>query len=191
MASFGVSAAGNIAGNVASTALSIATSLGLGVRIDPALADSFMVEIDGLLVAGFIEVTGLEARMRLQAISEGGQNQYTEQRVNGFDSNSKLVLKRGITTADMLWMWHNDVVSGKITRRDGSIVLMTKDLTEMWRWNFKQAFPVNWIGPAFRADQSAVALESIELVHRGISKDMGLSASVSLSAGISAAAKLF
>jgi phage tail-like protein len=67
---------------------------------------------------------------------------------------------------------------------------MTKDLTEMWRWNFKEAFPVKWVGPAFHGDQSAVAFESIELVHRGLSLDMGITASLSLSAGISAAGSL-
>jgi phage tail-like protein len=178
-------------GAAASIGLSIATSMGLGIRIDPAMAHSFMVEIDGLFVAGFTEVSGLESHMSLEPILEGGQNQWQEQRVNGLTYSKPLVLKRGITTADMLWMWHNDVVSGKIVRRNGSVVLMTKDLTEMWRWNFKDAFPISWIGPSFRADQSAVAFESIELVHRGISKDMGLSASISLSAGISAAGGLF
>ena len=183
MGSFDVGAAASIAG-------SIATSLGLGIRIDPALAHSFMVEIEGLLVGGFSEVSGLESRLNLEPIPEGGQNQYQEQVVSGA-TFPKLVLKRGITTADMLWLWYNDVMAGKVVRRNGSIMLMTRDLAELWRWNFTQAFPVSWIGPAFHADQNAVAFESIELVHRGISKDMGLSASISLSAGISVAGSLF
>jgi phage tail-like protein len=177
MGSFGVAAA-------ASIAVGIASSMGLGIRIDPALAHSFMVEIDGLLVGGFSEVSGLESHVTLEPIPEGGQNQYQKHVVNGV-TFPNLLLKRGITTADMLWLWYNDVVAGKITRRNGSIVLMTKDLAELWRWNFKAAFPVSWIGPAFHADQNAVAFESIELVHEGISKDMGVSASISLSASAS------
>jgi phage tail-like protein len=176
-------------GAAASFALGIAASVGLGTRIDPAMAHSFTVEIEGLLVAGFTEVSGLDSQMSLETIAEGGQNQFQEQRASGLKFPN-LVLKRGLTTADMLWAWHNDVVAGKVVRRNGSIVLMTQDLTEMWRWNFKEAFPVRWTGPAFRADQSAVAFESIELVHRGISKDMGISASISLSAGISVTAGL-
>jgi len=182
MASFDVGAMASVVG-------SVAASMGLGIRIDPAFAHSFMVEIEGLFVAGFTEVSGLESRLNLETIAEGGQNQYQEQRVNGLIF-PKLVLKRGMTTANMLWMWHNDVISGKIERRNGSIVLMTKDLTEMWRWNFKEAFPVSWIGPAFRGDQSAVAFEAIELVHRGLNLDKGITASISLSAGISAAGSL-
>jgi phage tail-like protein len=174
---------------IAGAAASSAPSTGPGVPIDPALAHSFMVEIEGLFVAGFTEVSGLESRMALETIIEGGQNRYQEQRASGL-TFPRLVLKRGITTTDMLWNWHNDVVTGTVVRRNGSVVLMTKDFTELWRWNFKDAIPVSWIGPVFRADQSAVAFETIELVHRGISKDIGASASLSLSAGISDAGSL-
>ncbi len=170
-----------------STGMSVAKSFGLGIRIDPALAHRFSVEIDGLIVGGFTEVNGLSATMKPVPVSEGGQNAFTEQR-RGPVSFPSLVLKRGITTADMLWLWHQDVLNGNITRRNGSIVLLTEDITELWRWNFQAAYPISWTGPSFHADQAAVAFESIELVHRGISKDMGIGP-VSLSnvsAGISA-----
>ncbi|HEX5283586.1 MAG TPA: phage tail protein [Bryocella sp.] len=162
----------NAAMGVASTAMSVAGALGLLPRIDPALAHSFTVEIDGIIVGGFSEVTGLTMKTDVWPVPQGGQNRYTEQRING-SKFENLVLKRGITTADMLWLWHRDVMTGKIERHSGSIVLMTKDLAELWRWNFRDAFPVKWIGPGLRADQSAVAVEQIELVHRGISKDAG------------------
>jgi len=170
-----------------STGLSVAKSFGLGIRIDPALAHRFSVEIDGLIVGGFTEVSGLTATIAPFKVNEGGQNAFTEQR-RGPVSFPNLVLKRGMTTADMLWLWHQDVLNGNITRRNGSIVLLTEDITEMWRWNFHGAYPVTWTGPSFHADQAQVAFESIELVHRGISKDMGIGpVSLSnISAGISA-----
>jgi len=167
---------------VASTAISIASSLGLGMRIDPALAHSFSVEIDGLIVGGFTEVSGLNASVQMVNIPDGGQNQYIEQRI-GSTRYPTLVLKRGITTSDMLWMWHRNVMSGTIRRRNGSVVLMTKNLLELWRWNFREAYPIAWNGPNLHADAGAVALESIELVHRGITKD--LSATGLMTAGVS------
>jgi phage tail-like protein len=170
-----------------STGLSIAKSFGLGVRIDPAMAHRFSVEIDGLIVGGFTEVSGLTATIKPVQIPEGGQNSFTEQR-RGQLTFPNLVLKRGITTADMLWLWHQDVLSGKITRRNGSIVLLTEDIAELWRWDFHDAYPVVWTGPSFHADQALVAFESIELVHRGITKDMGIGpvSVANISAGISA-----
>jgi phage tail-like protein len=176
---------------VAGTAMSIASSLGLGARLDPELAHSFTVEIDGLIVGGFAEVSGLNAKVETVKIPNGGQNSYEEQRINGA-KYPNLILKRGLTTADMLWLWYGDVVTGKIERHNGSIVLMTKDLLELWRWDFRDAYPVSWTGPSLKADQSVVAFESIELVHRGLSKDLGPfgspsagSVSVGLTAGAS------
>ncbi len=165
----------------------IAASLGLGNRIDPAMAHHFEVEIDGLLVGGFTEVSGLQAEIKTFPVPEGGQNDYEETRVAGV-KHTRLVLKRGLTTADMLWLWHSDAIAGKITRRNGSIVLMTSNLLEMWRWNFKEAYPVKWTGPVFNAGQSAVAIESIELVHRGISKDLNVTGMAM--GGVSALASL-
>ena len=39
----------------------------------------------------------------------------------------------------------------------------------MW-WDFKEAYPVKYTGPDFRADSGAVAFESVELAHRGLSR---------------------
>jgi phage tail-like protein len=35
-------------------------------------------------------------------------------------------------------------------------------------WQFRRAFPVKWSGPALNAQQGAVAIESVELVHEGL-----------------------
>ena len=39
----------------------------------------------------------------------------------------------------------------------------------MW-WDVAARYPVSWNGPEFRADANSVAVESVELVHRGITK---------------------
>ena len=60
----------------------------------------------------------------------------------------------------------------------------------MW-WDFKQAYPVKWSGPDLKADSPAVAVETIELVHRGISKPELSSAASLLHAGLGAALDIF
>jgi len=42
-------------------------------------------------------------------------------------------------------------------------------LPVMW-WDFADAFPVKWTGPMLNASSSAVAVESFELRHRGLSR---------------------
>jgi phage tail-like protein len=40
---------------------------------------------------------------------------------------------------------------------------------EKWRWRFTLAYPVKWSGPELKADGNDVEVESLELVHEGIS----------------------
>ena len=49
------------------------------------------------------------------------------------------------------------------------MVLWSADLNPMMMWSFRNAFPVRWSGPNFKADDSSVAFEEIEFVHHGFS----------------------
>jgi phage tail-like protein len=41
---------------------------------------------------------------------------------------------------------------------------------EKWHWTFEDAYPVKWVGPDFKAKDNAAAVETLELVHKGIKK---------------------
>jgi phage tail-like protein len=47
-------------------------------------------------------------------------------------------------------------------------VLLDSRGEERWRWNFVGAYPVRWSGPELRAATGAVAVETLELAHRGL-----------------------
>jgi phage tail-like protein len=141
----------------------------VGERNDPYASFRFLVEIDGLVVAGFSEVSGLQAETQIEDYREGGVNDYVH-KLPKETTYQNIILKRGITDSDVLWKWHQDVVSGKIERRSGYIVLLDSEGSETWRWNFIDAYPAKWNGPDLRAESDGVALESIELVHNGIKK---------------------
>jgi phage tail-like protein len=138
-------------------------------RTDPYLNCSFLVEIRGLVVAGFSEVSGLQADTQTEDYREGGVNDFVHKLPKETTYNN-ITLKRGITDSDVLWKWHQDVVSGKVERKSVYLVLLDSERNEKWRWNLVDAYPVKWVGPDFKADSSAVALESLELVHNGIQK---------------------
>jgi len=48
----------------------------LGIRNDPYMAFNFLVEIEGLVVGGFTEVTGLQIETVVETYREGGLNEY-------------------------------------------------------------------------------------------------------------------
>ncbi len=159
----------------------------LGIRNDPYAAFNFQVEIEGLIIGGFTEVGGLQVETAVEDYQEGGQNEYVHKLPGPARYPSNLTLKRGLTDIDTFWRWHRKVIAGTITRKNGSIYLLDRQrLPAMW-WDFKQAYPVKWSGPDFKADSNAVAVETIELVHRGISKPFLSSALSALRGGLSAA----
>lgn len=156
----------------------------LGFRSDPYLGCNFFVEIQGLLVGGFSEVSGLESQVEFDEIEEGGRNGYTHKLPTRVKYSQNLVLTHGLTNIDLLWSWYNDVTQGIVERKNGTIFLLdNRRIPAMW-WDFKDAYPVSWSGPQFQADSGAVAVETVELVHRGITKP---AASRAWSAGRAAA----
>ena len=158
-----------------------------GIRNDPYTAFNFFVEIGGLIVGGFTEVSGLQVETAVEDYQEGGQNGYVHKLPGPARYPSNLVLKRGLTDIETFWRWHQDVIAGKISRRNGTVYLLDRlGVPAMW-WNFKEAYPVKWSGPDLKSDSPAVAVETIELVHRGISKPVLSSVVSALRGGLGAA----
>jgi phage tail-like protein len=136
---------------------------------DPYVGFLFRVEILGLQVGGFSQVSGLEREVQTEDFREGGLNDYTH-KLATVTKYQNLSLKRGIADATELWRWHQDVVNGKIEKRQINIVLTDPLGQEKWRWVFEKAYPVKWSGAEFNASSNAVFVESVEFVHNGIKR---------------------
>ena len=149
-------------------AVSLVSNL-LGVRLDPYQSCHFLVEVEGILVGGFSECSGLQVEIEYLDYREGGVNDYVH-RLWGPTKYPPLTFKHGITPIDGLWSWHQDVTKGQIKRRNGTIYLLNRQGIPVIWWNFKDAYPTKWTGPDLRADASTVAFESVELAHRGLSR---------------------
>jgi len=137
---------------------------------DPYLDFRFLLEIEGLIRGGFSEVSGLQVETEIEDYQEGGVNNFVHKLLKSTKYPTNLVLKRGITDSDVLWKWHQDIVSGKIEPKNIFIIILDYEGQEMLQWEFKKAYPVKWTGPDFKADGNNVAIETLELVHRGMQK---------------------
>lgn len=152
-------------------AFAVTTNL-LGIRLDPYQVFNFFIEIDGLLVGGFSECSGLQVEVEVENYPEGGVNDY----IHHFKGRAKyppLVLKHGLSLMEGLWSWHQDVIQGEFERHNGTIYLLNRMHIPVLWWDFKEAFPTKWTGPDLRADSGNVAFESVELVHKGLSRPQG------------------
>lgn len=136
---------------------------------DPIMNFRFHVEIDGLVLAGFTEVSGLEIEIETETYQEGGVNDYTHflpKRIK----HRNLELKQGLSASNVLYQWLSDVAGGKVTKRSGRILLMDSQGTQVWHWTFEGAFPVKWSGVNLRSTGGEVFIETLELTHQGIKK---------------------
>jgi phage tail-like protein len=126
----------------------------------------FRIEAQGLDRGGVQSVSGLERTTELEPYREGGVNDYEHQLVVK-TAQSTLVLKRGLLDT-WFWDWHEDVVRGEIKERTLSIILLDEAGEEAWRWICADAFPTKWGGMELDATNNAVAVETVELVHHGL-----------------------
>jgi phage tail-like protein len=172
-----------------------------GSRRDPYLGFNFKVEVDGLVVGGFSDVSGIAAESEILEFREGGLNEYTHKRAGPIKYPGNLILKRGISEAAGLWSWFVDVMQGTVDRKTVSIILLDSSCQETRRWSFQRAYPVKWEGPTLRAAAAEISVETVELAHDGllpnaspagieISVEFSIGASFSASASISASASL-
>ena len=137
----------------------------------PYQAFNFAVEIEGLLVGGFSEVSGLDSDVEVEEYREGGVNDFVH-KLPVRTSYSNLVLSHGLTSVDTLWNWYYNTSQGAILRRNGTLMLLdSRQVPVMW-WSFRNALPVRWNGPSFNATGDAVAIESVELVHQGLTRPL-------------------
>ena len=151
---------------MALTAPPAASSL---ARNDPFQVFNFFVEIEGIFAGGFSECSGLQVEFETHAYREGGVNDF-EHTFVGPVKSGPLVLKRGLTLVDSMWLWFQETMRGNVVRKNGTIYLLNKMHIPVVWWNFKEAIPVKWTGPNFNAASSEVAFTSVELVHRGLSQ---------------------
>lgn len=161
--------------------------MSLAIRNDPTLAYNFYINLfdstsSGAAVAtsialtplvidplaGFSECTGLEMSLETEDYEEGGNNGT----VLRFPTRAKwgeITLKKGMSWRTELFDWYYGFTQGIARRKDGLIILMNERHEPHTVWNFRRALPIKYIAPQLNAQQSNVAIESLTLVHEGMS----------------------
>ncbi|MCB0075865.1 MAG: phage tail protein [Anaerolineales bacterium] len=138
-------------------------------RYDPSPTFRFRVEISGVTVSRFSEVSGLEVQQQTEDYAEGGQNSHLHRLPTRF-KYSDLILKRGIAEdGKPLWEWLEKALSGEITPHDVTVNLYDAEGKSALRtWNFADAYPIKWSATALAAETSAIAIETLSLAHQGL-----------------------
>lgn len=141
------------------------------------LTSNFGVEIDSVLQGFFRECSGLQVQTDTFEYSEGGRNDNTH-RLPVRSKVGNVTLKRGMVADDRLYTWYDEVINGTIKRRMVTIYQYgNKGIADPGApkacWILHDALPVKYAAPTFKADESAVACDTIEFVCDRLERRLG------------------
>ncbi|MBX3158323.1 MAG: phage tail protein [Deltaproteobacteria bacterium] len=139
-----------------------------GDRQDPLPSFCFVIEIPGVQ-AFFKSVSGLKSETEVVQVKEGGANSTTFNLV-GATKWAPIVLKNGFTADSKLLTWREDWATGRsMKRQSGVITQLDTALRPMGRWTFVRGWPSKWEIGEFDAAKSELSIETLEIVHEGLS----------------------
>lgn len=128
----------------------------------------FQVEWSGNNMA-FTEVSGLDVETEVIEYRDGASPEYSKIKMPGMRKYSNITLKRGTFKGDnKAFEWWNTVKLNTIKRLDLTISLLNENHDPVIIWNVKQAWPTKVQSTDLKADGNEVAIESMEIVHEGL-----------------------
>lgn len=122
----------------------------------------------------FQEVSGIEQKIEIQPVREGGENRFEYQLPNGV-KQQPLVLKRGVAdAASPLIKWCTRVLGdgllNPIALQNVQICLLDAEREPLRVWWLYNAYPVKWSVDPFSSTKNDVAIENIELAYQYIER---------------------
>jgi phage tail-like protein len=142
-------------------------SIPSNVQLFP-VAFSFLVKVTGVsgtYEGSFQEVTGLNAKIGLEELKEGGENRFVH-RLPTPPKYDNLVLKRGMVLNSELITWAKDAIENfNFTTKSVLVSLLDENLKPLATWSYVNAYPVAIKISDLKAQDNSIACESIELAY--------------------------
>ncbi len=137
---------------------------------DPFRNFRFLVELDGIVQAGFSEVSGFGSNVEVIEYREGGDATSAPRQLPGVEKYPPVQLKRGITGSLALWEWRKEVRDGGTTfppTRTVTVKLLNETHDRgapAMTWTLTNAWPTKLTGPSLTAKGNDYAVEQLDLV---------------------------
>jgi len=128
----------------------------------------FQVEWGGSKI-GFTEVSGLDVEREVIEYRDGSSKEYSKLKMPGLTKFSNITLKRGSFDKDNdFYDWWSSIKLESVERRDITISLLNEDHEPVVTWKVKNAWPSKVTPTDLKSDDNSVAIETMELVHEGL-----------------------
>lgn len=146
------------------------------------------LQLSSLTDTSFQEASGLEAKIELETVIEGGENRFAHQ-LPGVTKSPNLVLKRGYVTApSFLSEWAAQTIgstlNAPILTQTLVVMLLGPSRIPLVAWNFDRAWPVRWVTGPFDSQKNEVLTEVLEFAYANVTR-MPLNEAVSMIAPVS------
>jgi phage tail-like protein len=140
---------------------------GLPSLPNDAIASShFSVEIDGLEIAQFSELSGITSEIDVIELKENSfDGRPVIKKLPGARKPPSITLKRAKNTSMDLWNWHQAMVQGNIgeARKNGSVVLYDFQYGEVARYNFLNGWVSKVSMGTAKAGSNEVLMEEVTI----------------------------
>jgi len=140
-------------------------------RKDPYKNFRFLVEIEGVVQAGFSDVTIPDSSQAPIEYREGNETP-TMRKIPGLIKYGNVVLKWGTTDSIELYQWRKAIEDGNTaeSRKSMAVIVLDDKGQATARWEFFEAWPTKYDAPDLKASGSEIAIETLEIAHEGMKR---------------------
>ncbi len=112
------------------------------------------------------EVSGLSVSVETENIKEGGQNEYI-QKLPTYPQYPNMIIKRAMDVDAHLYKWlANSITTFTFIPIPLTVLMLSENQEPILTWRVANAYPVKWEVSTLQADQSNLAIESLELAYQ-------------------------
>jgi len=129
----------------------------------------FMVDWGSNTNIPFQEVSGLDIEAQPISYRHGNSPVFSEINMPGLVKNSNVTMKKGVFANDNgFWDWYNKIKMNTIERQNVVIKLLDEGGNPTMTWTLNNAWPTKISSTDLKSDANEVAVESIEIMHEGL-----------------------
>jgi phage tail-like protein len=122
----------------------------------------------------FQEVSGLDIEAQPIEYRLGNSPEFSTVKMPGLKKSGNVTMKKGVYSGDnKFWDWFNQIKMNTIARVPVTISLLDESGDPTMVWTLANAWPTKITGTDLKSDGNEVAIETIEIVHEGLTIENG------------------
>ncbi len=120
-------------------------------------------------VMSFQEVSGLDIQSEEIKYRSGDSKQFSVVKMPGMMKFGNVTMKKGVFKGDnKFWDWLNQIKMNTIKRVPVTLSLLDESSAPTMVWTLANAWPTKITSTDLKSEGNEVAIESIEIVHEGL-----------------------